>query len=122
MLAHLAFWMTLAAAKFEAIFIKVFSMTEKRSQIYAFHIMDDWESGYLFKCPSKPHIWYKGVPVIHHKRVEHLVHLALMAGGFERVQGMCIDFHQEIFRLLSVDAWETIIKPMIEEVDAKVES
>uniref|UniRef100_A0A0W0F621 Bacteriophage T5 Orf172 DNA-binding domain-containing protein n=1 Tax=Moniliophthora roreri TaxID=221103 RepID=A0A0W0F621_MONRR len=114
----------------------------KCSDIYSFHIVDDNEPEYLFKvgrtswplgkrqvewdqqCLSRPHIWYDRVPVKHLYRVKRLVHLALMARRMERVRKQCPDcrkYHQEVFRLPSADAWETIIKPLILEIDAEVE-
>ncbi|KAI3612063.1 hypothetical protein WG66_016145 [Moniliophthora roreri] len=118
------------------------SLFDKRGDIYAFRIVDDEDPQYLFKvgrtsrpleermiewdrqCPSKVHIWHEGILVAHSHRVERLVHLKLMARGYERVIEMCSNCgkkHQEIFRLPSPDAWETVIKPLIHEVNGRVE-
>ncbi|KAI3602091.1 hypothetical protein WG66_005675 [Moniliophthora roreri] len=135
-------WMVTASIKLEATFFKSFSLFDKRGDIYAFRIVDDEDPQYLFKvgrtsrpleermiewdrqCPSKVHIWHEGILVAHSHRVERLVHLELMARGYERVIEMCPDCgkkHQEIFRLPSPDAWETVIKPLIHEVNGRVE-
>ncbi|ESK80727.1 importin 13 [Moniliophthora roreri MCA 2997] len=136
-------WMMLAAIKFIVTTIKVLSIFDRRSKIYTFHIVEDDELEFLFKigrtswpleerklewdrqCPSKPHIWYDGVNVNHSHRVEHLVYLELMACGYKRVIKCCPDCgkrYQEIFHLPHADAWETIIKPLIEKINAEVEN
>ncbi|ESK86021.1 hypothetical protein Moror_9399 [Moniliophthora roreri MCA 2997] len=143
MLGSPAFWMTLAIVKFIITTIKVLSIFNRHGKIYAFHIVDDDESEFLFKigrmsqpleerklewdqqCLSKPHIWYDRIDVNHSHHVEHLVHLELMAHGYKRVIERCPDCgkrHQEIFCLPCTDAWETIIKPLIEKINAEVEN
>ncbi|KAI3602611.1 hypothetical protein WG66_009236 [Moniliophthora roreri] len=102
-------WMVTASIKLEATFFKSFSLFDKRGDIYAFRIVDDEDPQYLFKvgrtsrpleermiewdrqCPSKVHIWHEGILVAHSHRVERLVHLELMARGYERVIEMCPD-------------------------------
>ncbi|KAI3605719.1 hypothetical protein WG66_012044 [Moniliophthora roreri] len=59
------------------------------------------------------------------RTLERLVHLELMAHEYERVIKCCPDCgkrHQEIFCLPHADAWETIIKPLIEKINAEVEN
>ncbi|KAI3604019.1 hypothetical protein WG66_000828 [Moniliophthora roreri] len=136
-------WIASSADKFKLMFFKAFSYFDRHGKIYAFRIVDDEELEFLFKvgrtsqpleerktewdrqCPSKLHIWYDRVDVNHSHRVECLVHLALMSRGYERVVKRCPDCrkkHQEIFRLPSPDAWETIINPLIHKVNGRVEN
>uniref|UniRef100_A0A0W0FHM8 Bacteriophage T5 Orf172 DNA-binding domain-containing protein n=1 Tax=Moniliophthora roreri TaxID=221103 RepID=A0A0W0FHM8_MONRR len=118
-------WIASSTDEFKSMFFKAFSYFDEHRTIYSFRIVDNEESEFLFKCPSKPHIWYDRVNVNHSHHVECLVHLTLMSRGYERVVTHCPDCgkkHQEIFRLLSLDAWETIINPLIHEVNGRVEN
>ncbi|EEB91757.1 hypothetical protein MPER_09835 [Moniliophthora perniciosa FA553] len=135
-------WISISAAKFKVTMLKAFSIFDRRGHIYCFEIVDPNEPGFLLKigrtsrpleqrmaewarqCPSRPQFWYDAVEVNHSHRVERLVHLALMADGVERVRERCADcgkVHQEIFRFHRADAWEKIVKPLILDVDARVE-
>ncbi|EEB91614.1 hypothetical protein MPER_10000 [Moniliophthora perniciosa FA553] len=143
MLAPLMNWMSVAAVKFEATFLKAFSFCDRPGTIYAFRIVDGNHNGYLYKigrtsrpleqriaewnrqCPSYEHVLYGGVRVAHSHRVERLVHLALMSEGHNRVIKRCVDCgknHQEIFDFDTLDEWEDTIKPLIERISEEVES
>ncbi|EEB88844.1 hypothetical protein MPER_13132 [Moniliophthora perniciosa FA553] len=142
MLVSAGRWISISAVKFKITLLKAFSIFDRRGEIYCFHIVDPNEPGFLLKigrtsrpleqrkaewalqCPSRLQLWYEGVAVDHSHRVERLVHLALMSDGVERVLERCRDcgkVHQEIFRFHRADAWDKVVKPLILDVDARVE-
>ncbi|KAI3614571.1 hypothetical protein WG66_009650 [Moniliophthora roreri] len=132
-------WMVTASIKLEATFFKSFSLFDKRGDIYAFHIVDDEDPQYLFKvgrtsrpleermiewdrqCPSKVHIWHEGILVAHSHRVECLVHLELMACGYERVIEMCPDYkysgHIAPFKQHSKTSRDTSMAPLLSTME-----
>ncbi|KAK7022813.1 hypothetical protein VNI00_016940 [Paramarasmius palmivorus] len=129
--------MMLARVKLAAKKLSPLSLFEKRGTVYGFLLVDATDNGCLIKigrtsrplevriaewdrCTSFKHFWFGGFEVSASRRVERMVHLEMESRGYERVPmycSVCGVRHIEVFRFPDASAWDTIILPLIKELD-----
>ncbi|KAK7023455.1 hypothetical protein VNI00_016761 [Paramarasmius palmivorus] len=122
---------------------KPLSPAERPGAVYTFRILDDRGEFCLFKvgrtsrdwrkrqaewanCDEHEQVWFEDpVYVSSCHRVESVVHKALEEMGYQRIREPCKKcqrVHVEIFAIPNPNAWEEVIKPLIEEIGMEVQS
>ncbi|ESK84014.1 hypothetical protein Moror_11535 [Moniliophthora roreri MCA 2997] len=97
------------------------STADRPGYIYCYHVVEDQNGIFLFKCSSREQEWYlDAIWVNRCHKVERLVHLALIELGYTHVEEYCTEcdiVHIEIFGIPNTNAWRDLIKPLIEDMD-----